>query len=227
MKSTYCCNKIKEILIFCGLTIYSDIFAQNSLKIQDLRDPFEGIYHCANPTCVGPSADPSNLYYEVSKHPTVVDSMFIVDTLFSEGFPSTYKHRIKFNADSTWQYDSGYYGDFKKIDTLKIIAAPFYCGVAVTFFAKKIAPLGVFDYQGREEEYYIFPVPAKEDLHVYFPKIPGQLKVELYDATGKLQLQKTFIQSLQLDVGTLPRGVYFVKIKGDKINVNKKIVLTD
>ncbi len=210
-------NKI--LLLFLFFVFSNVALSQN--KIADLRDSFTGYYYCYKASCNGDN------YYEVSKH-SDVDSLFIVDSLWSEGGPNPFKHKIYFNSsDSTWMSDSSYDGNFNKVDTLTIYTDPFYCGVFTIFYAEKIGPLGTIDCQGKEKEYYIFPIPTKEDLHFYFPKIPEQLRVELYDATGKLQLQKTFTQSLQLDVGTLPRGVYFVKIKGDKINVSKKIVLTD
>jgi hypothetical protein len=70
----------------------------------------------------------------------------------------------------------------------------------------------------------IYPIPAADVLHI--SQLPGAADVGLYDVTGK----KVIGQSVEagaaigIDIEGLSPGIYILKITGDNINLNQKVV---
>jgi len=76
-------------------------------------------------------------------------------------------------------------------------------------------------------EVLITPNPAHEKLNIYFTKTNNlTTKVQLYSVNGQLVKQwATNEPSLQINVSTLPRGMYFIKlINGDDVKIEKLLV---
>jgi len=69
----------------------------------------------------------------------------------------------------------------------------------------------------------VYPNPVKDELYVVIPNASADQLIELYDMSMQLVLNQRFIQSANLSVGHLPRGVYFMKIDG----AVKRIVISD
>lgn len=76
------------------------------------------------------------------------------------------------------------------------------------------------------ESIQVFPNPASGQLYI---KLPSELenswfKVELYDASGRLALQKN-IRDGQMDVSDLPVGIYFMKLSSKERVMHSKILI--
>jgi uncharacterized repeat protein (TIGR01451 family) len=83
-------------------------------------------------------------------------------------------------------------------------------------------PVGVNE-TAKQDDIYIYPNPTSRDLNV----ISSNMKeVELADIFGKIVLKKVVSDSLsiKLQLETLSKGIYFLKIKGDRDVVKKVIV---
>ncbi|MEI7662429.1 MAG: T9SS type A sorting domain-containing protein [Bacteroidota bacterium] len=63
----------------------------------------------------------------------------------------------------------------------------------------------------------VFPNPAKDRITIDLPvEETGQL-LEVVDAFGKVTMTRTLtVQKTQLDISSLPSGVYFVRLSGEK-----------
>ncbi len=75
-------------------------------------------------------------------------------------------------------------------------------------------------------EVVVSPVPAQGVLYITITeKEPRPLNLSIYDATGRLLKSKRGISPFcQLDVSGLPEGLYFLKVTGEGINLNKRII---
>ncbi|PWI30097.1 hypothetical protein DI383_06415 [Flavobacteriaceae bacterium LYZ1037] len=86
-----------------------------------------------------------------------------------------------------------------------------------TFNTEFVATLGIQEDQ-LNAQFLIMPNPAKESVTLVFNSRQSQVEVVIYDVLGKLVLKKVSQQSktIPLNVSSLERGVYFVKIRDDK-----------
>lgn len=73
-------------------------------------------------------------------------------------------------------------------------------------------------------EVRIFPVPAKDVLNIHILKATN-VTLYLFDSTGKLVLQNDLFQQNQINISTLNKGIYFLKItvSGETL-ANKKLI---
>ena len=72
----------------------------------------------------------------------------------------------------------------------------------------------------------IFPNPANEFLNISLGLLSGIKTAELYDVSGRLVMAKdTEGTSLQLDLTSIEKGSYFVKVMNDKAVVAVKMVI--
>ena len=62
----------------------------------------------------------------------------------------------------------------------------------------------------RNSEISIYPIPVKDVLYIKNSSIVN--KVEIHDITGKLVISENIVNSGALDVSTLNKGIYFIKI---------------
>ena len=81
------------------------------------------------------------------------------------------------------------------------------------------------------EEVQIFPVPATGILNVKFKNSGSQnVHISLRDVLGKIILNTTFNANegnniYTIDILTIPPGIYFLSLDGEKISTIKKIVI--
>jgi hypothetical protein len=54
-----------------------------------------------------------------------------------------------------------------------------------------------------------------------------EISLQLLDMNGKLIKEQKFTRNAQIGVGTLPRGVYLIKLKGKDFVLNKRVVLVE
>lgn len=81
--------------------------------------------------------------------------------------------------------------------------------------------------------YTLYPNPASDELNIQINGLINKpLTLQLFDLNGRMALQKTLPASnspfsvYQLNVSSLKSGVYFIRIKGDKLNIQDKFVLS-
>jgi hypothetical protein len=78
------------------------------------------------------------------------------------------------------------------------------------------SPIGTLTFGGAASPVTLYPIPAKDILHISAPGISEPRNVELYSVTGQL-LESREISTLDgstLAVSTLPPGSYYVRIWG-------------
>ncbi len=93
--------------------------------------------------------------------------------------------------------------------------------VAFSYSVGKATSVTGEDLQGTDR-ITVFPNPAKNKLSVRFPEAPAQVQFSLISDTGVKLLES---QSGEFDLGGIPSGIYFVKIKTGRLQVFKKVIL--
>ncbi|MFZ4740940.1 MAG: T9SS type A sorting domain-containing protein [Bacteroidales bacterium] len=73
-----------------------------------------------------------------------------------------------------------------------------------------------------EESVKVFPNPAKDKITLILSKNFKNYKINLFNAYGQLILET---QSKEIDVSKLPNGLYFINIRLENSEINKKIVI--
>ncbi len=104
----------------------------------------------------------------------------------------------------------------------------------VVFNLAGFNPVSTFTPKSNEIlQFEVAPNPARDQVRLtYHLAHPTPIQLEIWDVQGKLYLQETHTfqtkgnQQLNLELGTLPRGLYFVQIKGRDQLITKKLVLT-
>ena len=84
------------------------------------------------------------------------------------------------------------------------------------------------DYVFEENEPTVYPNPTTNAFQIYLPTSES-VNVSLFDASGRLVLEQADVQSgEQVDVSTLPKGVYFYHFgneKGEVLHTGKVVVV--
>ena len=70
----------------------------------------------------------------------------------------------------------------------------------------------------------LYPNPAVRFVQIKLPTV-SEAALTLYDAAGKIMLQKTLNSDNQLDVSELPRGIYLAKIQVGTKTVTRQLVV--
>ena len=72
----------------------------------------------------------------------------------------------------------------------------------------------------------IYPNPASDLLNIDLSSLAGQKSAELYDVSGRVVMSKTTNEDfMQLDITSLSKGSYFIKIMNEKNIVTVKMVM--
>lgn len=94
-----------------------------------------------------------------------------------------------------------------------------------TFFGGVMTnPLGLTGYTAKvrilstigadqDPEFYVFPNPATDMLSVHLYNIKEEEEIKVYNIIGKLMMTKMVSEVSQIDVSTLPKGMYFISLK--------------
>ena len=211
---------MKNILLYVFIIFGFSISAQNSTQKQDFRDSFVGTYQRINNPCIGPGPQD----YIVTKHPTALDSLYIIDGMMQHPSPDPWLWRIKINSDSTWFGMSYYFGDFKRTDTILVFYGPVVCGVMETIYAKKI--ISYVDNQNINNQIQIYPNPATNLINVLLSGNTSKAMVTLFNLQGiKIKIGAINGEQGVIDVTNLPPGMYLLKAESEQGVVTKKIII--
>jgi len=79
------------------------------------------------------------------------------------------------------------------------------------------------------ESVKVFPNPAKDKITIILPESMEQFQINLINMLGQIILQTqsnlSAGQAGNMDVSSIPNGIYFINIKTTKYEVNKKVVI--
>ncbi|KEY19917.1 T9SS type A sorting domain-containing protein [Kaistella antarctica] len=77
------------------------------------------------------------------------------------------------------------------------------------------------------KEIFLYPNPAKNEFFLKSSnKDLGKVSVEIYDQSGKLVSRQKRSFKNPVRIGSLPSGVYFVKISGSDFNYSSQLIVT-
>ncbi len=77
-----------------------------------------------------------------------------------------------------------------------------------------------------ENSFMIYPNPASESIYLYIPQIMPDTRIKIFDATGKLILEKnTSVEKNTLNTSILSSGIYIIEVKNDIINKQQKLII--
>jgi len=116
-------------------------------------------------------------------------------------------------------------------DAQKIVAATYGRGIweSPLFEETDIFGLGISK-PSFSPVFTVYPVPADDMLHFEITHVtPGELKAGIYDLTGKLLIEKTFVISgnvkESIELKTLNPSTYFLKMTDGKTDYNATIII--
>ncbi|MDW9378877.1 T9SS type A sorting domain-containing protein [Chryseobacterium sp. JV558] len=101
------------------------------------------------------------------------------------------------------------------------------------FFTQNSSNLSVSEVLANDREFSVYPLPAKDFIHLRFPKNYSDIELAIYDLTGKLMLSEKIKlknnteYTLDLKAGKLIKGNYLLTVKNDHNPnpVTKKIII--
>ena len=134
--------------------------------------------------------------------------------------------RIQSNGDSNIQQDYQY------VDTENTNQTSYYRLVTVDHFGKREIVSKVVRLQARQsiQDIILYPLPAKSFIYLNVANDLNEIaEVDIFDASGKLILQKTFdVQNgqnhLEIDVNDLSNGIYVLNYKTSNGAIVKRFV---
>jgi photosystem II stability/assembly factor-like uncharacterized protein len=78
--------------------------------------------------------------------------------------------------------------------------------------------IGLNESDALSQSLKIIPNPAKDKITLSSPAITGDTQLSIFNVNGEKVLERQLTQTeTQIDISTLPRGVYFVKLQNEKI----------
>ena len=76
----------------------------------------------------------------------------------------------------------------------------------------------------RESTLKVFPNPASDKLYIRFHGWDGEKEIKILDITGRsVYLLKSAEENLEIDISTLPKGIYLIHVKNKLQYVVNKI----
>ncbi len=171
---------------------------------------------------------------------------FIEDYAYSAGLGDLDIHNGRFCV--TPEYPAGIYAYFITIDgalnpVYPFVIGPQYYGIVQAGntgpgSGHNIPPGGVTTYapatagiqEGKVEiSTMLFPNPASEYISLFISAVnQNNFEVSICDLTDKILMIQNYIQptiEYTFDVSGLEQGIYFMRIKNDKVDATKKLVI--
>ncbi len=100
------------------------------------------------------------------------------------------------------------------------------------FRKRMLFPLAVTNVNSNIEAMNVYPNPAQQNMHVLLEvKNASNAQVTITDFTGKTVSSSTTqlnsgLNALNIPCGQLPNGNYILSIKGENMNINKKVTVS-
>jgi hypothetical protein len=139
-------------------------------------------------------------------------------------------HNITFSPDSfrgfTNSFNCYLQGKFHpSVDSLSIVRWTLGCGSGCTcglvYKCKKVIPVGLAE--NKLEKLQLLPNPVRESLQIKY--FNGVLNYSIYNSLGALSKSGVFTETnAQLEVRTLPKGIYFIQFEQDGLQYTQKFV---
>ncbi len=82
-----------------------------------------------------------------------------------------------------------------------------------------------FESSDQQDDISIFPNPASHTLHV--EGFTNMTTIKIFDMVGNVMIETSARNSLQIDISTLPKGIYTLVAENSKNKLVRKIVITD
>lgn len=106
------------------------------------------------------------------------------------------------------------------------------CDQITIFVNNSCCRIGNFNSESPDKNYdgvSVYPNPAKTDFTIEFKNEIKNAEAALYDVSGRKVWSKSGVQGvgkLNVDIGMLPKGIYFIKVySGDEEMYSKKMIL--
>jgi 3-polyprenyl-4-hydroxybenzoate decarboxylase len=145
-------------------------------------------------------------------------------------------------TDAYITYSDDYCGDDAKIiwtatftGTVKLVVTKYNCLTGTTstklrykYVAKEAElPIG----EASEQEFSAYPNPTNADVTISSTTDFGQVnEIQVYDMKGSLVMTKVVMDQrqnmIELKVGDLPKGLYYIRLNGEKSFRNLKVITT-
>lgn len=93
--------------------------------------------------------------------------------------------------------------------------------------------IGIEDITNKNKELLIYPNPNNGIVNVIFTSFDKNLNVEILDLNSKIVFNKDIdyqnnnIYNIQLDLKSLHKGIYVIKVNGLKTNLYKKLIINE
>ncbi|MCD6066277.1 MAG: Secretion system C-terminal sorting domain [Bacteroidetes bacterium] len=198
-------------------------------QVTDYRDTFLGLYHTNTPPCVNANDQaPPNRYVLIEKDTTNSTSIIVYDTMWYDASPPHqygYVHPCTLNQSDSSYLDGIQLGKFISNVTLRITGN--CCGFGYNYYLQKLTPVGLVKSKDQLKEWYLFPNPAIHEFTILFLGQNEKITVSLLDIHGREWVHKNFKAQIHMDVNTLPRGLYIVRLTGKNLNLTRRLVLTE
>ncbi|MBK6482595.1 MAG: T9SS type A sorting domain-containing protein [Chitinophagaceae bacterium] len=175
------------------------------------------------------SAEWSGYYFDVLGDPCIGDTVAFA-VLHINGFLSGLESILWFkndtllplmtNEDTLWIAASGIY-ECKVIDPNSI------CPLDTTSYIIDFS-CGVVGIEEKTQELFwmIIPNPASETITIKFTKHPIQEQIQIYSVTGSMvKAIKASAQIMKLDISDLPGGLYYLRLRNNKLPALKFVKL--
>lgn len=107
-----------------------------------------------------------------------------------------------------------------------------YSAGKMIFRKRMLFPLAVTNVNSNIEAMNVYPNPAQQNMHVLLEvKNASNAQVTITDFTGKTVSSSTTqlnsgLNALNIPCGQLPNGNYILSIKGENMNINKKVTVS-
>jgi hypothetical protein len=100
------------------------------------------------------------------------------------------------------------------------------CEIAFSYTVKDTSS-SIKNNQFESSSVKVYPNPAKDKFTIVFPEKTNQYQINLVNFLGQNLLQKqSYGQIEHIDVSNLTNGIYFLNIRSDKYEVNKKVIIS-
>lgn len=87
--------------------------------------------------------------------------------------------------------------------------------------------MGIIENESLLNDIFIQPIPCNESLTIYSKKSLPNCQISIIDMTGKeiTTIKQDIENSIQLDLSSLKKGIYLIRIDQNEYNIIKRIIL--